>query len=79
MSNKTLFRVAIEGQDLFWQPDCGSDAVIVMRGHYEKIKHQLTKKLDLYHTEKTFYAANLSKMPFDGYFNATLKSASGAQ
>ena len=72
-----MFRVAIEGHNLFWQPDCGSDAVIVMRGHYEKI-NQL-KKLKLHQTEKTFYAANLSRMPFDGYFNATLTSASGAQ
>ena len=79
MTNKTMFRVAIEGHDLFWQPDCGSDAVIVTRGHFKKINNQLTQKLKLFPTEKTFYAANLSKMPFDGFFNATLKSLSGAQ
>ena len=79
MTNKTMFRVAIEGHDLFWQPYCGSDAVIVTRGHFKKINNQLTQKLELFPTKKTFYVTNLSKMPFDRFFNATLKSLSGAQ
>ena len=77
--NRTLFKVAIEGYPyLFWQPDCVSDVVIITRGHLKQINDYNQQEMKLQPTDTKFYAANLSRMKFDGYFNATLQSQSGA-
>ena len=76
--SRTLFRVAIEGYPyLLWQPDCGSDIVIITRNHLKQINDYNQQEMKIYQPDTNFYAANLSRMKFDGYFNATLQSQSG--
>ena len=61
-----------------FQPDCGSDLVLINRFVFNDLQKFLNKKINLTHDFQQFYAANLSKVFVDGYFIGNITTESGA-
>ena len=85
---KTLFSVGIsllkndESHFMQWDPDSRSDVSIINRRQFNDVQkhfYQTTTAVTLTKSYSHFTAANTSRMKFDGFFTAILKTISGAQ
>ena len=73
----TLFKVKVDGLEVKFQADSGSDVSLLSRKNFEDLEIFLKQKIPLKKVTKIFRAANFTTINFDGYFIATLKTLSG--
>ena len=85
---KTLFSVGLslhendESHFMQWDPDSGSDVSIINRSQFNDIQRHFynsSTAITLTKSHSHFTMANSSRMKFDGFFTAILKTISGAQ
>ena len=73
----TLFKVTVNGFEIKFQADSGSDVSLISRKNLYDLEIYLKKKIPLKKVTKLFRAANFTTIIFDGYFIANLKTLSG--
>ena len=73
----TLFKVKVNGLEVKFQADSGSDVSLLSRKNFQDLEFFLKQKIPLKEVTKIFRAANFTTINFDGYFIATLKTLSG--
>ena len=84
----TLFKVGLSLHNgdnphfMQWDPDSGSDVSIINRSQFNDIQRHFynsSTAITLTKSHSHFTMANSSRMKFDGFFTAILKTISGAQ
>ena len=84
----TLFKVGLSLHNgdnphfMQWDPDSGSDVSIINRSQFNDIQRHFynsSTAITLTKSHSHFTTANSSRMKFDGFFTAILKTISGAQ
>ena len=78
MSRITKFRLKLDNMWIEFQPDCGSDLVLINRFVFNDLQKFLDKKINVTRDFQQFHAANLSKVLVDGYFIGNITTESGA-
>ena len=73
----TLFKVTVNGFEIQFQADSGSDVSLLSRKNLQDLENYLKTKIPLKKVTKKFRAANFTSINFDGYFIAKLKTLSG--
>ena len=73
----TLFQVSVNGVEFNIQPDSGSDVSLCSRQHLRDLEFHTKQKIHLKPVTRNFRAANNSKIVFDGYFKAQLRTRCG--
>ena len=73
----TLFKVSVNGLEIKFQADSGSDVSLLSRRDFQDLENYLKTKIQLKKVTKIFRAANFTTINFDGYFTAHLKTLSG--